>query len=475
MKQKFKNTQKGITLVALVITIIVLLILAMVSIKIVVDGGLITKASKATDTHTIGAEKEAIGLGYSEYQMALANKENVTKPTIKGAEVTPKGEGWNVKFTKTNNEYQLSKDGNALLAKQNGIYVIWTDNGDGTFTKGDVTLKVGDYVNYDATKDANGNTVATTSYTSYSEANASTNKNDGRSSGHTKDQVFNLTSYTSGWRVLGVENGNIRLISANIIGPDSGGYTDGDNKYYYLSGKKGYTDGPSELNAISAIYGQGKGATGAKSITVEDINKITGYDPNNTGNGKPFNNGEINQYGNKVTYYWDGTDKPYWEVTNEKKGNLGATHNEFVWYDGKVWQSSTKSTVATATSRKKIADLISTEYLYLPTTLTNSYTETGKGIDKTSNEWKVPFENEKRYWLASNCIRCTSTMAYFCVNEVDANGTVSSGNGLFGSTGTTFPFFCYGIRPVVTIKSDIQIEKTDINDGTTLEKACVIK
>ena len=38
MKQKLKNTQKGITLVALVITIIVLLILAMVSIKIVMDG-----------------------------------------------------------------------------------------------------------------------------------------------------------------------------------------------------------------------------------------------------------------------------------------------------------------------------------------------------------------------------------------------------------------------------------------------------
>ena len=89
MREKLKNN-KGITLVALVITIIVLLILAMVSIKIAIDGGLITKASKATDTHTIAAEKEAIGLGYSEYQMALANKENVTKPTIERATVTPK-------------------------------------------------------------------------------------------------------------------------------------------------------------------------------------------------------------------------------------------------------------------------------------------------------------------------------------------------------------------------------------------------
>ena len=33
----------------------------------------------------------------------------------------------------------------------------------------------------------------------------------------------------------------------------------------------------------------------------------------------------------------------------------------------------------------------------------------------------------------------------------------------------------YGIRPVVTLKSDVQIEKTSANDGTTLNKACIIK
>ena len=66
--------QEGITLVALVITIIVLLILAMVSIRIVMDGGLITRTSKAKDTHTIEAEKEAIAIGYAAYQMDLAKK-----------------------------------------------------------------------------------------------------------------------------------------------------------------------------------------------------------------------------------------------------------------------------------------------------------------------------------------------------------------------------------------------------------------
>ena len=111
MKQKFKNTQKGITLVALIITIIVLLILAMVSIKIAIDEGLITKASKATDTHTIAAEKEAIQLGYSTYQMDLAQKGSATLAVEGSSTITPTSDGgWDIAF-KVNN-YHLDKNGN---------------------------------------------------------------------------------------------------------------------------------------------------------------------------------------------------------------------------------------------------------------------------------------------------------------------------------------------------------------------------
>lgn len=62
MKEKFKRN-KGITLIALIITIIVLLILAMVSIKLVLDGGIITHAQNATKSYTIEEEKELIALG----------------------------------------------------------------------------------------------------------------------------------------------------------------------------------------------------------------------------------------------------------------------------------------------------------------------------------------------------------------------------------------------------------------------------
>ena len=107
-----RNTQRGITLVALVITIIVLLILAMVSIKIAIDGGLITKASKATDTHTIVAEKEAIAIGYSEYQIDLAKNHKPASLTVKDATPEQTSDGWKVTFSETTgNVYTINSKG----------------------------------------------------------------------------------------------------------------------------------------------------------------------------------------------------------------------------------------------------------------------------------------------------------------------------------------------------------------------------
>ena len=250
MKSKLKK-QNGITLVALVITIIVLLILAMVSIKIVMDGGLITRASKSTDTHTIEAEKEAIQLGYAAYQVDLASKVTADLK-VDGAKVTLKGEDWSVTFTKTNNEYELKKDGTITLTKQgNGstTTVGWTDNGDDTFTKGDVTVKIGDIVNYDE-----GTGYSTTV--------------DKKKSGYTDNQTFKTEKL--GWRVLGIsEKGELELISDN---PTSTGLL--------LEGELGYLNAEDVLNNMcNELYGQGEHATGARSLNVEDINKLGDYDP----------------------------------------------------------------------------------------------------------------------------------------------------------------------------------------------------
>lgn len=62
-KEKFKiKREKGITLVALVITIIILLILAGISISALTNTGLFLKAKEAKQKSEISAEKEIIQL-----------------------------------------------------------------------------------------------------------------------------------------------------------------------------------------------------------------------------------------------------------------------------------------------------------------------------------------------------------------------------------------------------------------------------
>ena len=65
MKTKFK-TSKGITLIALVITIIILLILAGVSIAMLTgQNGILTQAQKAKEQTSVAEEKEQIALAYN--------------------------------------------------------------------------------------------------------------------------------------------------------------------------------------------------------------------------------------------------------------------------------------------------------------------------------------------------------------------------------------------------------------------------
>ena len=67
MKKITKNN--GITLIALVITIIVLLILAGVTLRIALNGGIINKSQTAVDKYTEESAREKLSLALAEYQM----------------------------------------------------------------------------------------------------------------------------------------------------------------------------------------------------------------------------------------------------------------------------------------------------------------------------------------------------------------------------------------------------------------------
>ena len=420
--------QKGITLVALVITIIVLLILAMVSIKIVMDGGLITRTSKAKDTHTIEAEKEAIGLGYSEYQMALANKENVTKPTIEEAKVTPKGEDWNVKFAKTNNEYALKKDGTITLTKQgNGstTTVGWTDNGDDTFTKGDVTVKVGDKVNYDEGKDYS--TIVTAI-----------------KSGHTDDQTFKTDDLN--WRVLGINTkGEIELISDN---PTS--------SKLYLGGEIGYLNAEEVLNNLcKKLYGQGTYATGARSLNAEDINKLGNYNPT-TDDG----------YGDIWTYRFP-TIGPYIQYKITKAdGTLVTDWTNITSAVSQTFRMPGEAKKETISVNNRNDKGRSVEFTYYSSyTVADKVKQTTNDGKKMSNIISKGTENTGVWqWLASRCVTCNSYGAHFDVQLVSRS---MSYNNLYFSRGESYSDG-NRVRPVVSLSSDIQLSGNS-TDGWTIE------
>ena len=72
-KKEETKKNKGITLIALVITIIVMLILVAVTINMSISGSLFRYAAKATGETVIGEEKEIIQRAYSTARMRVLN------------------------------------------------------------------------------------------------------------------------------------------------------------------------------------------------------------------------------------------------------------------------------------------------------------------------------------------------------------------------------------------------------------------
>ena len=164
----------------------------------------------------------------------------------------------------------------SVLDGNNWVY----DHNTQTVTKGSLTLKIEDYVIDKGTQAVSG--------------------------------------FDGKWRVLGAENGQLLLVTATYYAPFEEDEEKGIVKSPYsfiseyclnLTGLDGWNNGVNILNSIGATYNNNRLEKG-RSITVDDINKITGYnpknvgvnDPNQTGIGTPYGNGEIDQYKNKVTY-----------------------------------------------------------------------------------------------------------------------------------------------------------------------------
>ena len=144
MKRNTKRKNEGITLIALVITIIVLLILAGVTIAMLMgDNGILTKATEAKNDQADATVKEAIALLWNEYQLEIksSSNEGVKESTqIASTEITKiQGEGANYLATTATSFWEfLLTDKEVINA--NGIVDVQKltgqtlDRGNGTDT-----------------------------------------------------------------------------------------------------------------------------------------------------------------------------------------------------------------------------------------------------------------------------------------------------------------------------------------------------
>ena len=253
----------------------------------------------------------------------------------------------------------------------------------------------------------------------------------------------NLTTEDLEWRVLGVsEKGQLELISTK---PTSGTVN--------LSKSNGWLNAVWRLDATcDKLYGKGKGASSARSLKVEDVNKLGNYTPTLT---------------KWYRYKYDATaNHLQYSISNDyNPENKVGTWTEYknTTSETRTFQEPGKTSIDSYNT-KDIAELQNTYYEYtvsskIPSTLT---TPDGilmsalitEGLDDTNT---VVSGTNKIQWLSSRCVKCTSDYASFYVRTLNSKGSVSS-CFLCNST-DVMSGDSKAVRPVVSLKSDVQLRK----------------
>lgn len=344
MKKTFKNS-KGITLVALVITIIILLILAGISISALTNTGLFEKAKEARDKTYNATENQAKTL--NEYEDELNKYVSGTTPTQKLAD----------------------------------------------------KVKVGDYVTY--TPDAlDSNAVSTLK----SNLNTYSGKSDS-----TVNAAINRDDLK--WRVLDVQNGQVRLISEVPT-----------TSKIELKGYNGYNNAVKLIDdACSTLYTNSKLANKVQNLKIEDITKHMKAQPT------------------EDTTPYSPTDIKYPKIleTEENQTVVNSTTNNKLGGSSQDGFVTGNDTSATSTLKKTY------------------WTQTMNNTDSKYYELFINNgTNYPTYWMSSRCVHAYSRYASFGVRLVDS-GDVGA-IGLYHSRGSGVPGDS-AFRPVITLNSNVQI------------------
>ena len=363
-----------------------------------------------------------------------------------------------VNITKSKRSYLVDKEGNvSSRGKWGADYTTGRISINGEEVKsGNVYLEIGDTIaGYDPTDGAEYNEVI--SYGESTEAHPSAN-------GYA-DTVFRLqavqgdndkqtVSYdlTKGWKLLGVtSSGNLIITTTDVVRPVSVGETNIGTLNYHLKGRTGYKYVIEELNRLSMLYGQGKLAISSRSIKVEDVNKITGYNPENIdGNGTHAFSGEMNEYGNTVTYSWEENNQR--KPTYKYEAGMSVVENKLtsIHDRGFIWFNEKANDWSTPIAKEQIGTII---------TLTSSIYSYSKWNFSASRSKSFNMIFVSSYYTASRYISLGKDNVRFCMIHVGNSGTDWS--GIADSKMDEFLSNYAAIRPVVILDNNININYTN--------------
>ena len=404
--------QKGITLIALVVTIVVLLILAGVTISLLLDeNGIIAKSKDARNANRAGTIRDEITLWEAD---KVASENGAGSHESMDAFLTR----LKTRGLINDEDIQKIKDTREL---QVGKEIIKFPSDAKTLVQAfkDEEIKVGDYLNYNDYVDESK------TYTT------KTNENGWA------DQKYTATKDTY-WQVLGLDETGERLmlISQSPIKKEMKTSDTAEEwektPYLVLKGAYGYVNCKQILNNVSGIYSTSLGK--AESLTAEEINRLIGVTVDYT-NKKVYANSDLNTnidkwgvLGNQYTY--KETDYTPESYINSKTNATAGTKTDPATAYGYQWGTL------------KIEDTLKT-ILFNGTTSDANFA--------------------KSYWLASPAVGAYSGIAGFGPGDV-GNGDVDAGDNLFYSYGG-WGAGSFGVRPVVYLESNITVEDLHKIDG----------
>ena len=439
-KLNLKN-KNAITLIALVVTIVVLLILAGVTISLLLDeNGIIAKSKDARNANRAGTIRDEITLWEADKVASENGAGSHESMDAFLARLKTRGliNDEDIQKIKDTRELQVGKEIIKFPSDAKTLVQAFKDG----------EIQVGDYLNYNDYVDESK------TYTT------KTNENGWA------DQKYTATKDTY-WQVLGLDEtgeklmlisqspikkemkqkdqtgqevgrAKIRLASienAVKLGASSGGSSTIDwetTPYLVLKGAYSYVNCKQILNNISGIYSTSLGK--AESLTAEEINRLIGVTVDYT-NKKVYANSDPN--------------------TNiDKWGVLG---NQYTYKETDYTPESYINSKANATAGTQTDP--ATAYCYQWGNLTINDTLKTILFNGTTSDANYA----KSYWLASPAVNAYSGHAYFGPGIV-YRGYVCADRGLFYSYGRWYAV-SFGVRPVVYLESNITVEDLHKIDG----------